>query len=58
MVKIDRALQEVWDWKDEMYRLNKGRSVAGLVDFIKREAASVRSTRAHREKKNGAKHAA
>ncbi len=42
MMKVDRALKEVWGWKDEIYRLNKGKSMDELVKFIKREAASVR----------------
>ena len=42
MIKIDKALKEVWDWKDEIYQLNKGKSIEELVKFIKREASSVR----------------
>ena len=42
MMKVDRALKEVWSWKDEIYRLNKGKSIFELVKLIKREAASER----------------
>ena len=42
MMKVDRALKEVWAWKDEIYRLNKGKSMNDLIKFIKREAASTR----------------
>ena len=48
MMKVDRALKEVWGWKDEIYQLNKGKSMAELVRFIKREAASV-NKRARRQ---------
>jgi hypothetical protein len=44
-IKVDRALQEVWDWKDEIYRLNKGKSVSDVVKFIRREASFFRSRR-------------
>lgn len=49
MIKIDRALKEVWEWKDEIYRLNKGKSVEELVKFIKREAASLKMTTAKKQ---------
>lgn len=42
MMKIDRALQEVWDWKDQIYRQNKGKKMNALVKFIHEEAESFK----------------
>ena len=45
MMKVDKALSEVWEWKDEIYKINKGKSMSELVKFIKREATSVQATK-------------
>ena len=42
MMKIDRALQEVWDWKDQIYRQNKGKKIHDLVKFIHEEAENFK----------------
>ena len=48
MLKIDRALQEVWDWKDAIYKESKDKSVRGIAKTIRKEAANLKqSNRIH-----------
>ncbi len=42
MMKIDRALQEVWNWKDQIYNQNRGKSMNALVKFIHEEAENFK----------------
>ena len=42
MMKVDKALQEVWGWKDEIYKENRGESFRELVKFIHREAGILK----------------
>ena len=42
MMKVDRALKEVWDWKEQIYQRNKGKSMSELVKHIHREAEALR----------------
>ncbi len=37
MLKIDKALQEVWDWKDAIYKDSKDKSVRGIAKTIRKE---------------------
>ncbi len=39
MLKTDRALKEVWDWKDSIYKDSKDKSVQGIAKIIRKEAA-------------------
>ena len=45
MLKIDRALQEVWDWKDAIYRDSKDKSVRGIAKTIRKEAANLKKSK-------------
>lgn len=44
MLKIDKALQQVWDWKDAIYKDSKDKSVHGIASTIRREAAALRKS--------------
>jgi len=37
-MKVDKSLQEVWDWKDQVYRETKDRSMKETVENIRRGA--------------------
>ena len=40
-MKIDKSLQEVWDWKDKIYQENKYLSLKETVDKIRRETHEI-----------------
>ena len=42
MLKTDRALQEVWDWKDAIYKESKDKSVWGIAKTIRKEVDSLK----------------
>ena len=44
MLKIDRALQEVWDWKDAIYKDSKDKSVRGIAKTIRKEVANLKKS--------------
>jgi len=44
MLKIDRALEEVWGWKDAIYNDSKDKSVRGIAKTIRKEAASLKKS--------------
>ena len=44
MLKIDNALQQVWDWKDAIYKDSKDKSVHGIATSIRKEAAALRKS--------------
>ena len=44
MIKIDRALKEVWDWKDAIYKESKDKSVRGIASTIRKRAAALRKS--------------
>ena len=44
MIKIDRALKEVWDWKDAIYKESKNKSVRGIASTIRKRAAALRKS--------------
>ena len=52
MIKVDRALQEVWDWKDAIYKESKDKSVHGVASTIRKRAAALRNSRRFNEKKS------
>ncbi len=39
MMKVDKALQDVWSWKDSIYRQSKDKTVHGIAKTIREEAA-------------------
>ncbi len=41
MLKIDKALQEVWDWKDSIYKNSKDKSVRGISQAIRKEVEAL-----------------
>ncbi len=45
MLKVDKALQQVWDWKDAIYKDSKDKSVHGIAVAIRKEAAALRKSR-------------
>ncbi len=53
MLKVDRALQEVWDWKDAIYKDSKDKSVRGIAKTIRKEAEILtKSKNPHSKKSN------
>lgn len=42
MLKVDRALQEVWDWKESIYNELDKPTIHELVELIKAQAAEVK----------------
>ena len=51
MLKIDKALKQVWDWKDAIYKESKDKSVRGIASTIRKRAAALRkSMRLHLKK--------
>jgi hypothetical protein len=51
MLKVDKALQQVWDWKDAIYKDSKDKTVHGMAAAIRKEAAALRqSGRLHSRK--------
>ena len=44
MLKIDKALKQVWDWKDAIYKESKDKSVRGIASTIRKEAAALRKS--------------
>lgn len=53
MLKIDKALQEVWDWKDAIYKDSKDKSVRGIARTIRKEIEILKkSSRLHSKKSN------
>ena len=50
MLKIDKALQEVWDWKDSIYKSSKSKSVRGISKTIRSEAKSLKKLKSSRKK--------
>ena len=37
-MKVDKSLQEVWDWKDQVYRETKNLSMKETIENIRRGA--------------------
>lgn len=57
MMKDDRALREVWRWKDEIYKETKGMSVKEFVKFAHKRALTFRKkyrVRLSKAEKSGA----
>ena len=44
MLKIDKALKQVWDWKDAIYKESKDKSVSGIASTIRKEEAALRKS--------------
>ena len=42
MKKTDRALQEVWNWKDAIYKDIKDKSTHGIAKTIRKEAGDIK----------------
>ena len=42
MLKVDKALQEVWDWKAAIYKDSKDKSVRGIAKTIRKEAENLK----------------
>jgi len=40
-MRIDKSLQEVWDWKDKIYQESKDLSLKEAVDKIRRETYEI-----------------
>jgi hypothetical protein len=40
-MKIDKSMQEVWDWKDKVYESVKNLSVKDAADKIKKDAEAI-----------------
>lgn len=38
MIKVDRALKEVWDWKDQIYRETKSLNLEKQIALICEQA--------------------
>ena len=38
----DRALREVWQWKEEIYKETKGMSIKDFVKFARKRARAFR----------------
>ena len=55
MMKVDRALKEVWGWKDEIYQENKGKSMSDFAQFIRQEAKALRKERRLKLKQKAAR---
>ena len=60
MLRIDRALQEVWNWKDDIYKESKNKSAHGIAETIHKEVKILKRSmltknikRARKEIKNG-----
>ena len=52
MLKVDKALQEVWDWKDAIYKDSKDKSVRGIAKTIRKEAEALKKSKRFYSKKN------
>ena len=50
MLKIDKALQEVWDWKDAIYRDSKDKSVRGIAKTIRKEVKNLKKSKSSARK--------
>ena len=44
-MKVDRSLQEVWDWKDEIYKESKDKSAHGIAKTIRLEVDVLRKSK-------------
>jgi len=44
MLKVDKALQQVWDWKDAIYKKSNDKSVHGIASTIRKEAAALKKS--------------
>ena len=44
MLKIDTALQQVWDWKDAIYKDRKDKTVHGIALTIRKESEALRKS--------------
>jgi hypothetical protein len=44
MLKIDRALKEVWDWKDAIYKESKTKSIRGITATIRKDVAALKKS--------------
>ena len=44
MMKIDKSLEEVWKWKDEIYKKTKHMTMHDRVVYIKKGAEEIRRT--------------
>jgi len=51
MLKTDRALKEVWDWKDAIYKESKDKSGHGIAKTIPKEVAFLGKTRVLHKKR-------
>lgn len=40
-MKTDRALEEVWKWKDELYEERKNLSIEEIVKIIEKNGESI-----------------
>ena len=40
-MKVDKSLQEVWDWKEKVHEATKGLSVKDAARKIKAEAEAI-----------------
>jgi uncharacterized protein YeaC (DUF1315 family) len=40
-MKVDKSLQEVWDWKDKVYQETKHLSMKETVDYIHKGAEQL-----------------
>lgn len=51
MLKIDRALQEVWNWKDAIYKDSKDKSARGISKTIRKETENLKKSKRFHFKK-------
>ncbi len=53
MLRVDKALQEVWDWKEAIYKESKDKSVHGIAKTIRKEAKNLKKPgRPHSKRDN------
>ena len=50
MLKTHKALQEVWDWKDAIYKDSKDKSTHGIAKTIRKEVQNLKKSK-HLQKK-------
>jgi hypothetical protein len=43
-MKVDKSLQEVWDWKDKVYQETKHLSIRDTVKKIHEDAQRIKKT--------------
>ena len=44
MMRVDKALKQVWDWKDAIYKESKDKSAHGIASTIRKEASALKKS--------------